>query len=107
MNAMDTIARILTDNLDIWTGAIERRSTAGRGQAKKFGLYGIEKLRALILNLAVRGQLVPQLDDEEPGTELSKQIANEKARRAKAGEIRSSKATAPIRGSEPANQERP
>ena len=65
MSDVTSIADLLTDNLDIWTSAIERRSTAGRGRSKKFNLYGIEKLRALILDLAVRGKLVPQVGSEE------------------------------------------
>jgi type I restriction enzyme, S subunit len=71
---VNKVADLLTDNLDIWTSAIERRSTAGRGRSKKFSLYGIEKLRALILDLAVRGKLVPQDFTEEPANELLKRI---------------------------------
>lgn len=71
---MANVADILTDNLGVWTSAIERRSSAGRGRSKKFSLYGIEKLRALILDLAVRGKLVPQNVSDEPATELLKAI---------------------------------
>jgi type I restriction enzyme S subunit len=51
------IAALVADNLDIWTGAIERKSGAGRGGGKRISLYGIDRLRALILDLAVRGKL--------------------------------------------------
>lgn len=61
---MANVADILTNNLDVWTSAIERRSAAGRGRSRKFSLYGINRLRALILDLAVRGKLVPQKFDE-------------------------------------------
>ncbi len=81
-------SKILTNNLDIWTSAIERRSPSGRGRSKKFRLYGIEKLRALILELAVRGKLVPQDVNDEPASNLLKRIAKEKARLVKAGELR-------------------
>ncbi|QIO52953.1 restriction endonuclease subunit S [Rhizobium leguminosarum bv. trifolii] len=57
---MASIDTLLTDHLDLWTSAIARKSSAGRGRSGKFSLYGIEKLRALILDLAVRGKLVPQ-----------------------------------------------
>jgi type I restriction enzyme S subunit len=59
---METTARVLTDNLDIWTSAIEPRSSAGRGRSKKFSLYGIEKLRSLIFDLAALGKLVKGVD---------------------------------------------
>ena len=48
----------------------------------------IKRLRQTILNLAVRGKLVPQDPNDEPASELLKRIAKEKARLVKAGEIR-------------------
>jgi type I restriction enzyme, S subunit len=48
----------------------------------------IARLRRFILDLAVRGKLVPQDPNEEPASELLKRIAKEKARLVKAGEIR-------------------
>ena len=47
----------------------------------------IVRLRRFILDLAVRGKLVPQDAGDEPASELLKRIAKEKARLAKAGEI--------------------
>lgn len=41
---------------------------------------GIKKLRELILELAVRGKLVPQDPNDEPATKLLKRISEEKAR---------------------------
>jgi type I restriction enzyme S subunit len=51
----------------------------------------IARLRRFILDLAVRGKLVSQDANDEPASELLKQIGAEKARLAKAGEIRKSK----------------
>ncbi len=48
----------------------------------------IVRLRRFILDLAVRGKLVPQNPNDEPASELLKRIAKEKARLVKAGEIR-------------------
>ncbi len=41
---------------------------------------GIQKLRGLILELAVRGKLVAQDPNDEPASELLKKIAEERAR---------------------------
>jgi type I restriction enzyme, S subunit len=60
----------------------------------------IARLRRFILNLAVRGKLVPQNANDEPALELLKRILQEKARRVKAGEIRTPKTSEPIRGDE-------
>jgi type I restriction enzyme S subunit len=54
---------LLTDNLPLLAGAPN----------------GIKKLRELILELAVRGKLVPQDPSDEPASELLKRIAEEKA----------------------------
>jgi type I restriction enzyme S subunit len=48
-------------------------------------------LRRLVLDLAVRGKLVPQDPKDEPASELLNRIAKEKARLVKAGEIRTPK----------------
>ncbi|NQW51428.1 MAG: restriction endonuclease subunit S, partial [Rhodospirillales bacterium] len=51
----------------------------------------IGRLRRFLLDLAVRGKLVPQDPKDEPASELLKRIAAEKARLVKAGEIRKPK----------------
>ncbi|MDE0404961.1 MAG: hypothetical protein OXI53_06585 [Nitrospira sp.] len=51
----------------------------------------IPRLRRFILDLAVRGKLVPQDPNDEPASELLKQITAEKARVAKAGKVRRQK----------------
>ena len=45
----------------------------------------IARLRRFVLDLAVRGKLVPQDPKDEPASELLKRIATEKARLVKAG----------------------
>lgn len=81
------IASLVSDNLDIWTTAVERRSGVGRGGGKRVSLYGIDRLRALILDLAVRGKLVPQDAGDEPASVLLKKIGAERAKLTKAGSI--------------------
>jgi type I restriction enzyme S subunit len=56
----------------------------------------IPRLRRFILDLAVRGKLVPQDQADEPASELLKRIAAEKARLLKAGEIRNPKPIPPL-----------
>lgn len=67
---------LLTDNLPLLAGAPN----------------GIKKLRELILELAVRGKLVPQDPNDEPASELLKRIAEEKARLLAEGKIKKQKA---------------
>ena len=54
---------------------------------------GIRKLRGLILELAVRGKLVPQDPKDEPASELLKRIAQERARLEAEGTCKKSKTT--------------
>lgn len=60
---------------------------------------GIKRLRELILELAVRGKLVPQDPNDEPASELLKRIQAEKARLVAEGKIRKDK-TLPAIGEE-------
>ncbi len=93
---MTAVKKLASDNLDIWTAAIKRNSAVGRGSSKKIELYGIKKLRALILELAVRGLLVPQDPNDESASELLKKIAAEKAKLLKEGKIKQDKPLPPI-----------
>ena len=52
----------------------------------------VHRLRRFILDLAVRGKLVPQDPNDEPASELLKRITAEKARLVKAGKIKKNKA---------------
>ncbi len=91
--APNTIAeQLITDHLDIWTTAIEQKSSSGRGSSKKVSLHGIKKLRELILELAVRGKLVPQDPNDEPASVLLERIAAEKAQLVKDKKIKKPKA---------------
>lgn len=52
---------------------------------------GIQKLRELILTLAMQGKLVPQDPNDQPASELLKAIEAEKKRLVKEGKIKQSK----------------
>ena len=56
----------------------------------------IKTLRQTILNLAVRGKLVPQDPNDEPAAEVLKRIAVEKERLVEAGDIRKPKPLLPL-----------
>ncbi|KAA0876572.1 restriction endonuclease subunit S [Nitrincola tapanii] len=83
--------QLLTEHIDLWTSAVRHKSTAGRGSNRKIELAGINKLRELILELAVRGKLVPQNPDDEPASELLKRIEAEKAQLVKDGKLKKQK----------------
>ncbi|HHY0414891.1 TPA: restriction endonuclease subunit S [Vibrio parahaemolyticus] len=84
--------KLITEHIDIWTSAVKTRSTSGRGSSKKLELYGVKKLRELILELAVRGKLVPQDPNDEPASVLLERIAAEKTQLVKEKKIKKQKA---------------
>ncbi|UTZ38109.1 restriction endonuclease subunit S [Vibrio campbellii] len=85
------INQLITDNIDVWTSTVKTKATTGRGSNKKLELYGVKKLRELILELAVRGKLVPQDSSDEPASILLERIAEEKAQLVKEKKIKKSK----------------
>lgn len=86
------IENLITDHLDLWTAAVRPKSSAGRGSNSKLELTGIKKLRELILELAVRGKLVPQDPSDEPASVLRERISAEKVRLLNEGKIKKNKA---------------
>jgi type I restriction enzyme S subunit len=74
------MSQLIIDHLATWTTAPN----------------GIKKLRELILELAVRGLLVPQDTNDEPACELLKKIAAEKTRLISEGKIKPPKPLAKI-----------
>ncbi|MEN4745177.1 restriction endonuclease subunit S [Pantoea agglomerans] len=90
------VEKLITQHIDTWTSALQTRSTAGRGSNGKIDLYGIKKLRELILELAVRGKLVPQDPNDEPASELLKRIAQQRDELVKTNKIKKPKKLAPL-----------
>lgn len=83
--------QLITEHIDLWTSTIKAKKNQGRGSNKKRELYGIKKLRELILELAVRGKLVPQDPNDEPASVLLERIAAEKVQLIKDKKIKKQK----------------
>ena len=91
---MTAISELLTDNIGSWTEAVKPKASTGRGGGSSAELYGVKKLRELILDLAVRGMLVPQDPSEESAEELVRDIDAQKAELVQAGKFKQPKASA-------------
>lgn len=82
----------LLDSLPIWLSAQTTKS-AGRGRSPdNTRQYGVQKLRELILELALRGRLVEQDANDEPAIALIERIENDLEDLAKTSKSRKSKA---------------
>lgn len=84
-------ADLLLQNLNIWTAATRKKSTSGRGGGGKIELAGINKLRELIFELAVRGKLVSQDSEDEPASVFLARLADEKAHQIETGKLKAQK----------------
>lgn len=94
---MANITKLLTEHIDIWTAVdTEKKSGRGRASGNAGSVYGVKKLRELILELAVCGKLVPQDPNDEPSSELLKRIQAEKAKLIAEGKLKKEKPLAPI-----------
>jgi len=94
---MANIANLLTEHMAIWTAAdTEKKSGRGRASGNAGSVYGVKKLRELILELAVRGKLVPQDPTDEPASELLKRIQAEKAKLVAEGKLKKGKSIVSI-----------
>ncbi|QNI04076.1 restriction endonuclease subunit S [Halomonas sp. SH5A2] len=85
--------QLITDHLDLWTQAVTKKSTAGRGRSGKIELTGVKKLRELILELAVRGLLTDQLSTDESSNKLLEKIIHEVKQLIKDGRFKVPKET--------------
>ncbi|GLG82033.1 restriction endonuclease subunit S [Acinetobacter calcoaceticus] len=88
---VDTLLSVLTNSSDV-----DEFQQNWQRISENFDLlftteYSIEQLKQTILQLAIRGKLVKQDPNDEPASELLKQITEEKARLVKEGRIKKSK----------------
>jgi len=82
---------LITEHLDLWTSAVTHKNGKRQGNNGEPKPTGIYKLRELILELAVRGKLVPQDPEDETAYKLLHHIEGEKARLYKEGKIKKPK----------------
>lgn len=76
---MNEIQKLITDHIALWSSAeVEKQSSRGRAGGFSEKIYGIQRLRQLILYLASQGRLVPQDADDESAMELYKKIQVER-----------------------------
>lgn len=91
MSKMTDVKKLITEHLDIWfTAEAEKKSGRGRSSNSSNSIYGVQKLRELILELAVTGRLTNQKKDEDAKELLSCLLA-ERAELIKQKKIRNSK----------------
>jgi type I restriction enzyme S subunit len=90
------INNLITDNLDIWSSTKKNKKTVGRGSSAKIELYGVKKLRELILELAMRGLLVPQDPMNSPASDTIKLVSEFRDSLVKQKKIKKAKAPAKI-----------
>ena len=78
---MTQIEKLIIENLNIWTtSSTKNNSKRGRPNNKEKKVYGVEKLRQLILDLAISGKLTHQDPKEESAKELLKKIKLEQTK---------------------------
>jgi len=95
-----SVRELITEHLDLWAGAVTKKSSSGRGNNGKVELTGVKKLRDLILQLAVTGRLVEQDASEEPATDLINRIQAGKEQLSLSSKQRKAKPLPPLSESE-------
>lgn len=93
---MSAVENLITDNLPIWSSSVQLKSSSGRGASSKRKLYGVKKLRGLILDLAIRGLLVTQEENDESVVEIIEKGRSERLDLVRKGVIRSQKQLPPL-----------
>lgn len=97
---MSGVGQLIVNNIAVLSSALKSKSAAGRGNSNKIEHYGIKKLRELILELAIRGMLVPQNPEDEPVSALLEKISKEKTELASAGKIKKQRTSPQIKEEE-------
>jgi type I restriction enzyme S subunit len=75
-------------SFEIWSTAQTQKSMGRNRGIDNIHFHGVKRLRELILELAVRGKLVPQDSNDEPAIMLLKKIAEQKKQLIREGKIK-------------------
>lgn len=76
---MTDVKKLITEHLDIWlTAEAKKKSGRGRSSGSNDTIYGVQKLRELILDLAVHGKLITQVDSKSDVRKLIENRVQEK-----------------------------
>lgn len=72
---MIDVKQLITEHLDIWlTAETEKKSGRGRSSSANETIYGVQKLRELILDLAIHGKITEQFPESENAEDLYKKV---------------------------------
>ena len=94
---MQKVSQLISDHLDLWTTAeVEKKSGRGRTSASNKKVYGLQKLRELILDLAISGKLIPEKDTDILETNVLKDIEIQINKLTKKGLLSKRKTLSPI-----------
>lgn len=75
---MDQIQQLIIDHISLWTSSENEKNTGkGRSSSNNKKIYGLQKLRELILNLAMEGKLSKQDPRDEPAEKLIIKVQQE------------------------------
>lgn len=86
---MTDVKKLITEHLDIWlTAETEKKSGRGRRSGSSNSIYGVQKLRELILDLAVTGKLVSH--SKENANKLVNEILTIRDQKAKEENLKTS-----------------
>ena len=78
----------LVDSFDIWGTAQTQKSLGKKPGIDNLSLHGINRLRELILELAIRGRIVEQDPEDESANKLLERCQNEKNKQIESGSLK-------------------
>ena len=76
---MTEINKLITNNIAVWSSAVQAKRATGRGTSKKIRFVGIESLRNLIVELALQGKLTHQETSDTPSKQLVEKVNAKRA----------------------------
>ena len=91
------IQQLISDHINTWiTAELDKKSGRGRSSASSLKVYGVQKLRELILDLAISGKLIVEKDTNNLEINFLKNIEKEMNELTKKGLLAKRKPLIPI-----------